>query len=177
MTATESNKQRNTLIIGLSIPIFMMLFVAAAIHLPRWFTTVEPAAIDFVYSMGERDYSIHYLVRDHQLTREQQAIPENDPRTGGDLHFFVHEVATNSSREISFEQARQLSLEPTAIAPDGYRIEHGRRAGWFPFDSHTDYGKRFLVKEHFSQELNLQLQSIGGFPYSGYQFHGWVTGR
>ena len=173
----ESKQQRFTLIIGLSIPVLMMVFIAAAIHLPRWFIPVEPAIFDFVYSIGQRNSYVHFLVKDNRLIREDRAIPENYIPTPGDLHFYLHEVASNSSHEITFEQAQQMFLDPSGIAPDGYHIEHGRRAGWFPFDSHTDYRKRFLVKDYSSQELNLRLQEPGGYYYNSYQFHGWVTAQ
>lgn len=174
MTATDSKYQRTSLIIGLSIPLCMMLFVAGAIYLPRWFKTVEPAIIDFVYSTGQRDAYTHYWVKDNHLIREQRPTPESYTATSEDLHFFLHEVASNRSRELSFIEASELFLNPSNLAPDGYRIEYGRRAGWFPFDNHSDYSKQFLVKNHRSQSLDLTTNN-SGYYYNSYRFHGWVT--
>ena len=137
MTSADSKYQRITLYIGLSIPFCMMLLVAGAIYLPRWLVAVEPATVDFVYLIGQRDPYFQYRIKNHRLVRKQLPLPDQHTHTLGDLQFFVHEVSSNSSREISFEQASQFALDPTDIAPDGYRIAYGRRAGWFPFDSHT----------------------------------------
>ena len=91
------------------------------------------------------------------------------------VQFFIHEVASNTSREITFSEAQALYLDPSAIAQDGYRIERGRHGGWFPFDYSYNYRKRFLVKGHFSEELNLEIDGSGGYNYYSFRFFGWVT--
>jgi hypothetical protein len=174
MTATDRKPQRTTLFIGLSIPLCMMLFVAGAIYLPRWFINIEPATIDFIYSMGEHDADTLYRLNDHHLVREQHSVPDHYDAKAADRQFFIHEVSSNNSREITFEQAAKFYLDPSNLAPDGYRIEYGRRAGWFPFDNHRDFGRQFLIKQHFSQELNLQHQDSTHY-YNSYRFHGWVV--
>lgn len=171
----ESNPRNYSLIIGLSIPILMILFVAGAIYLPRWFITVEPAEFDFLYTTGQRGAYTNYLVREERLVREDRAIPENVSQPQPEPQFFIHEVASNTSREITFSEAQVLYLDASAIAQDGYRIERGRRGGWFPFDYSYNYRKRYLVKGHFSEELNLALDNSSTYNYANFRFLGWVT--
>lgn len=175
METIESKPRNISLIIGLSIPLLMIIFVAGAIYLPRILVTVEPAHFDFLYSMGERSAYTNYLVREERLVREDRPVPENVTATDSEMQFFVHEVSTNQSREVTFEEAQNFFLDPSAIAEDGYRIEHGRRSGWFPFDYRHDYRKRYLINGHFSQELNLKLDISGGYNYGSYRFLGWMT--
>lgn len=49
MTTPTNKKQNISLIIGLTIPVAMILFIGVAINGPRWFNSVEPAKYDFLY--------------------------------------------------------------------------------------------------------------------------------
>ena len=60
MNDQPDKKQNLSLIIGLSIPIVMILFITIAINGPRWFNTVEPAHYNFLYSTG-RDFESRKL--------------------------------------------------------------------------------------------------------------------
>ena len=49
----EKIKQNPSLFIGFAIPIFMVLFIAGVIYLPRILNSTVPPAYDFVYAAGD----------------------------------------------------------------------------------------------------------------------------
>src|SRR3990167_2616746 len=101
--------QKNiSLWIGLAIPVLMIVFVAAAIYLPRYF--VEPPQYDFVYLVGNNYIGDYYEVRNGVLTKISQPLPAGvvpAPRPEPSPRFFVYHVGDDSSQELTFETVSQ----------------------------------------------------------------------
>lgn len=149
-------KQNFPLLIGLAIPVLMVLVVVAFIVLPGIF--VKPT-VHFLYatdlsSFGEggpyRDLSPTpgsgtydretYVVRDGRLTRAVQTLPIEERiqylPSSSNVQFYVHDVQTNRSREVSVEDAQKLTLDDSARSPDGFELTRGSGGGGaivFPF--------------------------------------------
>ena len=164
-------KKNIPLIIGLSIPILMILFVAGSIYLPGLF--VHPK-FNFLYSAGGDYYSNHrYSVRNGELIENEVEYPKyytqrDEPK------LFIHDVIKNESTRISFEEAQHLSLNSNTNSPDGFEIYCGRgSSGFFLifFDSYQDCSSRFIKGHNTSKKLNVQLQ---GGSYYNFQFLGWM---
>jgi len=174
--SSKPNKQQNiSLIIGLSIPVLMMLFVALAINAPQWFTHVKPPQQDFLYSSGNNAPYTKYLVKEGKLTRVETTLPEGATRsTENDIHFFIHDVSANSSREISETEALKLSLNGNILSDDGFSMQSGRRGGWFLFGYGRDYRSRYLVKDNYSVKLNLINKNPQYRYYWNTIFIGWL---
>jgi hypothetical protein len=177
MTMPDDKKQNITLIIGLSIPVAMILFIAVAINGPRWFNSVEPPDFDFLYTTGQQNPFSTYLVKNGRLTLQEQEVPEGASNaTGYPLHFFVHDVSENLSREITEEEAMALELDSSVRSPDGFTLETGRRSGWFIFGYGRNYRSRYLIKENYSEKQKLESDTSSYNYYWNYRFLGWVTG-
>ena len=86
-------------------------------------------------------------------------------------------MTTNKSREIQLDEAQQLLLDGAVRSPDGFTISDGRRRGWFIFGYGRYNGNRYLVKESYSEKLNLESDSGSNNYYWNYRFIGWVTGN
>ena len=177
MTTPDTKRQNISLIIGLSIPVAMILFVAIAINGPRWFSNVEPATVNFLYVTGQQDPYVAYSVKAGRL-----AVTDNTPEnmTGQvqyPTHFFIHDVTVNKSREIQLDEAKRLFLDGGVRSPDGFSISDGRRRGWFIFGYGRYNGDRYLVKESYSEKLDLEMDSGSNNYYWNYRFIGWVTGN
>ena len=170
----EKRKPNISLIIGLAIPVAMIVLIAAGIYLPRLFTTVDPARFDYLYVVGPQDPYNLPVVRNGRLVQEQRPIPKHYTPREDDPHFFIHEVGSNKSREITFEKAQELQLDSSAASPDGYTLERGRRGSWFPFDYGYDYSKQYLVKDHYAKEQNLELDRSGYYYYGNFRLLGWI---
>lgn len=171
----EFIKKNITLIVGISIPILMILFVAASIYLPGFF--IQPK-YNFIYTSGD-DYCYHnqyqYSVQNGKLIRNEITCPESQtylPQRDTRLH--VYNVAKNKSREISFEEAQNLNLDSNNLSPDGFEVTYGNHGGgFFPFFfySDTDYNNLYLKGHNVSKKLNLQLS---GSYRNNFRFIGWV---
>lgn len=176
MTTQDSRKQNISLIIGLSIPVMMVLFIAIAINGPRWFSSVEPAEVNFLYITGQHDPYVAYSVKDGRLLMTD-TTPENPiPTAQYPTHFFIHDVKANKSREIQLDEAKQLLLDGTLRSPDGFTISDGRRRGWFIFGYGRYDGERYLVKENYSEKLDLESDTGSNNYYWDFRFVGWVIG-
>lgn len=176
MPKQSDRKQNISLIIGLSIPVAMILFVAIAINAPNWFNTIEAPKYDFLYLTGQPNPYFTYLVKNGQVILKEGTVAEGDTRPAENpVHFFIHDVAENTSREITQEEALSLRLDGSIRSADGFALESGRRGGWFLFGYNRDYRTRYLVKDNYSQKLNLETQNTNYNYYWNIQFLGWLT--
>ena len=182
-TAMEMIKKNITLILGLSIPILMILFVAVSIYLPRFFAP-QPK-IDFLYTDGGDYYyggAPQYVVQNGKLVKNEVKIPDKGkypypPQPYVEPKLFVHNTAKNNNGEISFAEAQKLNLDSSVVSPDGFEVVYGSRGGGiFPFffDSGTDYDAQYLKGHHVSKKLNVQSGGQRyGSPYN-FRFLGWI---
>ena len=173
-------KKNISLVIGIAIPLLMILFVAGSIYVPTLF--VKPASVNFLYETGdEYPYAAaRYVVEKGKLTKDESSAVQNQnsnypsvkPQISTKL--FVHDVAKNESREVSFEEAQALSLNTNVLSPDGFEIVNGSNGGGvFPFFySGNDYNSRYLSGHGVSKKLNLRLNN--GNYYGSFRFLGWI---
>lgn len=164
------------LIIGLAIPVVMILFVAAAVYLPRLFSSVEPPQYDFLYMVGSPYGDERYVVVDGRLEVQKVDPPGYTP-PGADWarKLYVHHVDSNASEPITFDEAINLTLDSSPRSPDGFEIVHGRRSEFFfPIVSSTDYRTRYLQQDGWSRKLDLEIGSDSG--YAGmFSLLGWIV--
>lgn len=169
------NPRNLSLIIGLAIPVAMVLFIAIAINGPRWFSSIEPPTYDFLYMTGQHAQSQAYVVEDERVVLKETTDPAGPTQPVSNVRFFVHDVTRNTSREINFEAARQIAIDGSLRSPDGFTITAGRRGGWFIFDFGRDYSRRYIVKETFSQRLDLISDGNRYDYYWNFRFLGWLS--
>jgi len=166
-------KKNITLVIGISIPILMIIFVAISIYLPGFFVSPK---FNFLYVSGDDYYyydQYQYSVQNGELMKNEIKKPENrsyEPIK--EVKLYVHDVAKNKSREITFEEARSLNLDSNVKSPDGFEIAYGSHSGSFLFSGGSDYGVRYLTGNNISKKLDLQL--AGSSYYNNFRFIGWI---
>lgn len=123
--------QNISLVVGLAIPVLMIVLVALSIYVPALLSP-EPQ-YDFLYVTGD-DYwdSRQYEVQQGRLIKRE--VKYHDNYTLPAARIFIHDVTTNQSREISFEEAQQLSLNSGSKSKDGWEVVRGSgHDGFFPF--------------------------------------------
>ena len=172
-----------SLIIGLAIPLLMIVLVAASIYLPSLFA--PSPKFNFLYVTGDDYYQAQqYVVEKGKLIKREVKYPEPyatpyTPYTPGVARLFVHDVVRNESREISFEDAQQLSLNANIKSPDGFEVVYGSGSGGiFPlfFFSDIDYNAVYIKGHNASRKLNLQVGTAGNYHYyyNRFRFLGWM---
>jgi len=172
----EFIKKNITLIVGISIPILMIVFVAASIYLPGLF--IKPN-VNFLYAYGDEYYSQErFTVQNGKLVKREVPRYESQsyyqpPREESKL--FLHDVVKNESREVSFEEAQRLNLDSGTKSSDGFEVINGYQGGgFFPFfgGSGSDYNTRYLKGHNVSKKINLQQR--GESYYYDFRFLGWI---
>ena len=179
------NNKNIPLIVAILVPVAMILFVAASVYLPSFFT--DPPTYDFIYTMdGDYrpypGYGVYYSVENGALVRREMPYPEEfkkDPLLAEqypDPILYIHDVVKNESRQISFEEARALRLNSHRNSPDGFEVIQGNHGSDFPF-FFNDNGQNtvYLKKGGYSKKVN---SAVPATPYYWRQitFLGWVEG-
>lgn len=170
-------KKNVALWVGLAIPVLMVIFVAISIYWPQ--QGVEPPQHHFVYALRNYSDGYEYTVQNGQLVRDDvrdENVPKPVPSgvANAPTRFFLHDVGSNISQEVKFEDVQQMKLDNTVGAPDGYEIKRGGEGGGvFPFFfSEGNYDDQYLVKGNKAIKLN--LQKINDPYYAPFQFIGWI---
>lgn len=167
-------KENITLIIGLSIPVVMVLFIAGAIYLPSLFINVDPPVYSFMYMSNSGRDGYNYQVKENRLSRTEIKRKNNYYNSNKTpVRFFIHNIKTHKNKELSFEQAQAIELNPHIESPDGFQIENGRhRYGFFPFYSRSNYNTRYITREGYAEKLKLHSNTRN---YYNFRFLGWLT--
>lgn len=161
------NKKNIPLLIGVLIPIAMIILVAAAIYLPALFSQPK---YDFIYLTGDYYYPQYYVDNDGKLVRKDVVPPEPNYPPNTESRLFYHDIKTNESRQISYDEAKDYNLDINIKSPDGYEIVNGNGAEFFPFFGGSGNDSHYIKGHNASKKLNLQSQ--GG--YYNFRFLGWV---
>lgn len=197
MPAGKFIKQNLVLVLGLALPVLLMAFFFIAATLPQ--TLADPPKYDMVFSA--QDYSggasipvsLNFRVKDGVL--KAQYVKLNPPGNyNGWRKLYLYEAKTQKVRELPFgfpadmdkitgtredvvEETKDLKLDPTLQAPDGYEL------------SYDGYSHSGLVNEIFwggSYSREPRLRKGGSsvrlsanddrtsFLYGNIQFLGWV---
>ena len=164
-----------SLVIGLTIPVLMIAFVAASIYLPNAFAPVP--RFNFLYVTGDNYYEGNqYVVVSGKLTKREVKHPEH--HTPEVMRLFVYDVASNHSKEVLFDEAQQLRLDAAVIAPDGYEVAYGGlNDGVFPLlvSGGHDYNAMYLKGHCAGKKLNIQIQAERPYGYrQRARFLGWI---
>ena len=174
----EFVKKNITLVVGISIPILMILFVAASIYLPRLFAQPK---YNFIYVSGDDSYcyrnnGYQYYVQNDKLAKNEIKQIENQKFTppSTEARLYIYDVVKNEAREISFADAQNLNLNSNTKSPDDFEVVSGSRDdGFFPFFwGGADYNARYLKGHNVSKKLNLQLN--GDSYHNDFRFIGWI---
>ena len=159
-------KKNIPLIIGVSIPILMVIFVVLSIYLPGIF--IQPQ-YNFIYATG--DYEQPYIVRINRIVKSEPRNPNYKPSYESKL--FLHDVKLNTSKEITFEESQNYNLDPNVLSPDGFQVSYGSSdGGFFPFFFYSgiDYNTSYLKGNNVNKKLNINSE----FYRYNFFFLGWI---
>lgn len=173
------NKKNIPLYIALSVPILMILLVAAFIYLPG---IGQKPKENFLYVTGNNFYyygpgSSGYHVSGGKLvyTAPPTTTPQVYPPQNNDPHFYVYNVGKDQADEVTFLQAQNYMLDSSNTSGDGYSIERGNGGGGdFLFGGAPgDYNTWYIKGHNRSRKLNLKLTGTFSYP-DNFQFLGWI---
>ena len=171
-------KKNIPLIISLSIPALMIIFVGLGIYLPGLF--VRPKT-DFVYASGGDYYSVRkYTLKGNKIIEVEVNYPQNYRHTSADeVKLFIHDVTKNKSKEISFAEVQKFTLDRNHKSPDGFEIVSGTSGGSMFYYRSGYYREKYIKGRGFSKRLNIRTPPASGDYYSygnRFNFICWVIG-
>jgi hypothetical protein len=182
-------KKNLPLVIGLAIPLLMIVFVAVSIYVPSLFAKPE---YSFVYAVKDNYdmYGDNYSVENGTIVKKNVPYPTSTdpyydrypapkvPETKS--YLFMFDINTKTAKELSFEDAKKLSLIETKNSPDGYELEQGSTDnGVFEiFGGYSASPDWFLRKGAMNKRITLQFPPSTDTRYyyynSNFQFLGWI---
>lgn len=177
------------LIIGIALPIIFIIIIALVAFTPSFY--IKPAH-NFIYSQEPTyDYSYDYSYGKYQNTYKVingrialQPLATSSRYgydTGAALTYaptlYLYDVKTDTTREISFEEAKGYTVDVGPASVDGYTVsyQYGHSGIFELFGSNNENRGYFIMKDGHKKKLEGFVQS--GYSYSSYgqfRFIGWI---
>jgi hypothetical protein len=159
---------KKELLLFLSIPVTLIVLVAAVLLIPNTFAKPK---YDFIYTTCEQyacDYSYHVTSQDKL---ERQNLDTNIMYTQQFPQLYYHDTSSNSSRLIDEADAEQLQLDGSNVSPDGYRLEQPNNDSGVLFWGGSSDFHWYLVNGLKKKQMN--VVTVNGYDRD-ISFVGWV---
>lgn len=180
-------KENFVVILAFLIPILLIIGVALFTYLPSALVSSE---YNFLYATcDDNDYDNRceeYLEKRYSITDGKLIMNEVElkPRYEGDedferdyqAHIFLHDTEKNESREIVFDEARELDLSEMVTSPDGFSVSSDYNRGaeiFLLFDSGSSYDV-YLTKGNSRKKLNIINNNDRYYYRYNFEFIGWI---
>lgn len=156
------------LLLGFALPLLMIAVVAAILYIPG---KLHKPTYNFLYTSGDNYYSNEsYVVRNGKLMKIS-GTNYVDPERAAVAQLYIHDVTTNKSKPISYEEAQLISLDSNEESPDGYTVRDGNEGrSYFPFFGGPYTNDVFLTGHNSSRKL--AVRKINN--YDSVSFIGWI---
>lgn len=165
------------LIVGIALPFIFILIVLAAAYIPS--LSVDPQH-DFMYTQQEYSYSSQtrykntYKVEGGRIATEplKNLIEGFEYSEFPDI--YLYDVENDTSRKISFEEAKDYALQAGPSSPDGYVVsyEYGHNGIFEIFGSNDSDRGYFISKDNKKKRLHNLSREIT--YYGDFKVIGWV---
>jgi hypothetical protein len=169
------------LIIAFLVPLAMILFIGGSIYLPTLFIHPHDKFIYSTNSPYPYDYGDHYVVTNQTLEKVSIPYPPNYIKPPTEIHvadrLFLYDASTDTSSEITLDQAKMYRLSTSEISPYGFKLEpYNGGDNIFSLFGGTsrDYGAQYLKKGVYNKKINLSRVPNDYYNYN-FRFLGWVT--
>lgn len=192
-TSTEEEKTGKPILVGIAflLPLLFVGVVFLSSYIPSArlstdfdfvYATCNDGTTPYVYNCGNylnnlyevQNQTLMELPVSATLDSDRDDIPdiEENYRT----RLFFHDNETNTSREITFEEAQQYELRDLITSPDGIAVEweYSRGNGFFIFYSTSSSAGYYLTKGNARKRLDLISDNERYYYRDDFHFIGWV---
>lgn len=163
--------------VGILLPLLLIAAVVIGIYVPRFRANPETDFI-FVATGDVTCVKNYFVITSGKISTSSTSTPEyckmSRPVVAPDqnLKLYRYEVAANNVREISLADAQKLKLDPSALSPDGYRVENiYTNQGIFEIFGGRRNDSLYLTGKTGSKQIN--LRPILANPWE-FQFIAWI---
>jgi len=195
-------KENLPIVIGLAIPVVMVLVIAGVIYGESAFSSIPAPTQNFVYALGDSVVGAsvygyapsvpsnpctkeYYRVASGTLKKYPIDLKDIDTQYCKDVLadqkeplFFLHDVNSNTSTRLTYEEASALTLDNTPKSKDGYEYTQNINRGDIGIlgvfgGGNYDYNARYLKNDSRYEKMNLQIPTET--YYGPDVFLGWVS--
>lgn len=187
----EKQKRAVLLAVAFLLPLVFILVVFVTTYIPSRTLSTE---FNFVYATcteGQSPYNYYcsnylqnlYSVENGRLI--ENTVPDDlDSDNDGVLdrnenyrtRLFLHDTELNLSEEISFTEARRLTLNERMTSPDGVAVEWQYASGgnFFPFVRYSNQYGYYLTRGSARKKLELINEAQRPYYLNDFMLLGWV---
>ena len=178
------NNKNLPLIVGIALPVVFIIIISVVIYLPALF--VNPAH-NFLYSIStdyyayNQGYANTFSVKNNHLV----LVPSQQLTRVGDVYkdtafradmppLYEYDLKTDTSHEISFEEASKLTLDPGPSSPDGYQVKYEyNNDGVFELFGSSGTRNSFYISKGSSQKRLSGLSGNQSWYEGNFKLIGW----
>jgi hypothetical protein len=172
------------LIIGLALPIVFIGIVSLLIFAPSYL--VKPQ-YNFIYTNQDTyynyntDYRMVYGIEQNHIFatsssyNRREVKGENIVYRGDFAPLYVYDVTTDTSHQITFDEAKKLTLDPGPASPDGYTVAYRyRNNGIFELFGSSDNGDNLVISKGNGQKPLKGLTTDTYWSSRDFKLLGWI---
>ncbi len=175
-------KKHLPLFIGISLPIIFIISMSIVIFAPSLF--IKPQ-FNFLYTSTDiysnnQTYNAVYEINNGRLELETNTaippLPSNQDFTQNAGPLYRYNVRTNSSHEVSFDEAKNYAIDPGPSSPDGYTVKYEYdNGGLFDlFGGNESFSGYFIGRGNGKKRLS-GLKNTDQYRYrQDFRLIGWI---
>ena len=173
------------LIIGISLPIVFIIIISAVIFIPS--LSIKPQ-YNFIYTNGNNQYQYNqiysntYSVENNHLVLHPQSIQieqKNNPniKVIDAPTIYLYDVKNNTSHQITFDEAKNYTLDPGPSSPDGYTVkyEYSNNGIFDLFGGSQNNGNGFFIEKDNGKKALTGMTDNNRYSYYGdFKLISWI---
>jgi hypothetical protein len=171
-------KKNLPLIIGIALPIIFIIIISFVLFVPSLY--VKPQH-NFIYTTSDyygynQGYQETYKVLNNRIVTERVLPRDKETQQIGAPTLYVYNVQDDTSHQVSFDEVKDLAIDPGPSSPDGYTIayEYGHDGIFELLGSDGNNNNFFISKGNGKKRLS-GLVGDGRYWYQGnFKLIGWV---
>jgi hypothetical protein len=190
-------KENIVLVIGLSLPILLITLFFFASVLPK--VTATPPQYPLLFSTTRYDYqspppyNLDFFVKEHRLTARvtknkketqnfnwrQVMVFDGKTQSVKELPYDISQIGDMpDSTELVFEEFKDLELDSSSKAPDGYEYDNSRRSSGGILLGIVGSSQRYSARVvKGAAAFKIPLNNGKDYYYYNTDFLGWVTNK
>lgn len=166
------------LIVGISLPLIFIFIISIVIFGPSLF--VKPQH-NFLYTTEgtyygyNQGYQNTYKVENQRITLDPIAPRENEIQPQVAPTLYLYNVTTNSSHQITLQEAQGYTIDAGPSSPDGYTVayEYSHDGIFELFGSNGNDSGYFIFKDNGRKKLN-GIVGNQRWDNEGFKLIGWI---
>lgn len=155
------------LLLLFSVPMSIAIIAAAIIYLPGLFANPK---YDFIYATCD-DFGCSGAYSVESTSGKITRYKSDSRFLDGESTLRYYDTDTDSTREISFEQARDYQLDGSSRSPDGYNLVNETSSSGFLFWRNSDSG--WYLKNGAIKKV-IELSAVNSYYSRDIKFIGWI---